>query len=77
MWTTLKGMLPVKHKAARVFDVVNLDGKQVGLRGAPKRARPFIEKAILVSKTQDPVVIDASLAAPVGRGSMCIRVGSH
>ena len=74
---TLKGMFPVKHKAPRIFNVVNIDGKQVGLLGAPKRAGPSIGKAIFVSKMQDPVVINASLAAPVGRSSMCIRVGSH
>src|SRR4029453_7921607 len=63
---TLKRMLPVKHEAVRVFDLVNLDGKQVALPGVPKRAVPFIGKAILVGETQDSVMIDASLAAPVG-----------
>jgi hypothetical protein len=45
-------MLPVKHKAASVFDVVNLNGKQVALLSAPKCAGAFIEKAILVGEAQ-------------------------
>jgi hypothetical protein len=52
LWTTLKDMLPVKHKAASVFNVVNLNGKQVALLSAPKCAGAFIEKAILVGEAQ-------------------------
>lgn len=77
MWTTLKGMLPVKHKAARVFDVVNVNGKQVALLSVPKRTGAFIEKAILVGETQDSIAIDTSLAVPVRRSAMCIGMGSH
>jgi len=68
LWTTLKGMLPVKHKAARVFDVVNVNGKQVALLSVPKRTGAFIEKAILVGETQDSIAIDTSLAVPVRFG---------
>jgi hypothetical protein len=75
LWTTFKGMLPVKHKAARVFDPINLNGKQVALLSVSKCAGAFIEKAILVGEAQDSVAIYASLAVPVGRSSMRIPGG--
>ena len=70
-------MLPVKLKAAGVFNVVNLNGKQVALLSVPKCAGAFIEKAILVGETQDSVAIDTSLAVPVRCSAMCIGMGSH
>ena len=47
-----EGYAPVKHTAASVFNVVNLNGKQVAHFSAPKCAGAFIEKAILVGEAQ-------------------------
>ena len=76
MWVALKSMLTVKHKAARFFNLVNLDGQQIALLGPPKCAGPFVG-AILVGETQDPVAIDASLAFSVRRRTVGIRVSSR